>query len=312
MGLAERQPDPGLVMQAHHMLGPTLLSLGPLTTARSHFEAAIALYDREKHRSHASLYGGHDPCVCCSAMGARAHWILGSPDLALRRAREAIELARELEQPMSMVHALQNAAILHQLRREPEAARDIAGEGLTVATEYDLASPQMCRFMRGWAVARAGVRSEGLAEMQQAQAAMKAAGSKIWGSHFSGMIAEVCDEAGRIEGGLAAVTEGLAFVDETGERYYEAELHRLRGELVLLQHGASAFTEADACFHRALEIARKQEARSWELRAAMSLVRLWQGRERHADARRVLSGVYATFTEGFDTKDLEDARSLLE
>jgi adenylate cyclase len=100
--------------------------------------------------------------------------------------------------------------------------------------------------------------------------------------------------------------------DRGAGRYYEAELHRLQGELLLLQRGASAFTEADACFQRAFEIARKQEAKSWELRAAMSLVRLWQGRERHADAQRMLSGVYAAFSEDFDTPDLKDARRLLE
>ena len=313
MGLAERQPDPGLLMQAHHMLGPTLLSLGPLTLARSHFEAAIALYDREKHRSHASRYGGHDPCVCCSGFGSLAHWLLGSPDLGLRRSREAIELARGLEQPTSRVHALVTSAMLHQLRREPEAARDVAAACLTIATEHDLAPYQMfSRFLRGWAVASTGLRAEGLAEMHQVRAAMQAAGQNIWGAHFTGMIAAVCGEAGWVEDGLAAVSEGLAFVDEIGERYYEAELHRLRGELLLLQHGATAADQADASFHRAFEIASKQEARAWELRAAMSLVRLWQGRERHADARRMLGEIYAGFSEGFDTEDLKDARRLLE
>jgi predicted ATPase len=313
MGLSERQPDPGLVMQAHHMLGPTLLFDGRLSSARSHFESAIALYDRDQHRSHASLYGGHDPCVCCSAHGATAHWILGSPDLALRRAKEAIALARELEQPTSVAHAFHFAALLHHLRREPESAREVADAGLAIAAEHDLAPYQrILRITRTWAVANTALHSEGLAEMQQAWAALKAAGLQMWAPHFAGMIAEVCGESGQLADGLAALREGLAKVNETGEQYYEAELHRLRGELLLLQHGASASAEADACFHRAFEIARKQEARSWELRAAMSLVRLWQGRERHADARRMLGEIYAGFTEGFDTEDLKDARKLLE
>jgi class 3 adenylate cyclase/predicted ATPase len=313
MGLAERQPDPGLLMQAHHMLGPTRMSLGPLTSARSHFEAAIALYDPERHRSHASLYGGHDPCVCCSGNGSIVHWMLGSPDLALRRCREAIELARRLGQPTSLGHALIASTMLHQLRREPEAAREVADACLTIAAEHDLVSYQsFSRFMRGWAVASTGLRGEGLAEMRQVRTAKQAAGQKIWGPHFAGMIADVCSEAGQLADGLTAVSEGLTQVDETGDRYYEAELYRLRGELLLLQHGASAFAEADACFQRALELARKQEARSWELRAAMSLVRLWQGREGHADARRMLADVYAGFSEGFDTEDLKDARRLLE
>jgi predicted ATPase len=313
MGLSERQSDPGLMMQAHHMLGPTLMSVGQLGSARSHFESAIALYDRDQHRSHASLYGGHDPCVCCSAFGATAHWILGSPDLALRRAHEAIALARELEQPASVAHAYHFAAMLQHLRREPESARDMAAAGLEIATEHDLGPYQgVLRLTRGWGVARTGLRSEGLAEMQRTWMALKAAGLQIWVPHFAGMIAEVCGEARQLADGLAVLREGLANVNETGQRYYEAELHRLRGELLLLQHGATASTEADACFHRAFEIARKQEARAWELRAAMSLARLWQGRDRHADAHRLLSGIYAAFSEGFDTPDLKDARILLE
>jgi predicted ATPase len=212
-----------------------------------------------------------------------------------------------------VAHALTFAAIFYQLRREPEAARDVAAACITIATEHDLVTYQVVsRFMRGWAAASTGLRGEGLAEMHQARAAMKAAGQKVWGPIFAGMIAEVYGEAGRLEDGLSAVSEGLAFVDETGERYYEAELHRLRGELLLLQHGATAADQADACFHRAFEIARKQEARAWELRAAMSLVRLWQGREKHANARRMLGEIYAGFSEGFDTPDLKDAQTLLE
>ena len=313
MSLAERQPDPGLVMQAHHMLGPTVLFLGPLTSARSHFEAAIALYDRERHRSHASLYGGHDPCVCCSALGAFAHWLLGAPDLALRRSREAIALAQELKHPASQAHALSYAAMLHQLRGEPEAAREVADHGLTLSTEHDLVVHQrFTRFVRGWAAARSGLRDEGLTEMHEAWSALKAANFKGFVPHFAGMIAEVCDDEDRLEQGLAAVAEGLAMVEETGDCYYEAELHRLRGELVLLQDRARGFKQAEACFERALEIARTQEARSWELRAAMSLARLWEGRERQVEALRRLAEVYATFTEGFDTADLRDARALLE
>ncbi len=312
MSLAERQPDPGLLMQAHHMLGPTLLTVGALPSARLHFEAAIALYDPEKHRSHASLYGGHDPCVCCSAVGALAHWILGSPDLALRRAREAIELARKLEHPASRVHALMFTAMLHQLRRDPDAAREIATAGLTIATEYDLATQAIwCRFMQAWAVARAGLRGEGLAKMQKNWAVVNASSSKLWQPHFLGMIAEVCDEPEWFEVGLAALDEGLARTEEIGGRYYEAELHRLRGELLLLRDRATARDEADACFHRALELAREKEARSWQLRAAMSLVRLWHGSEKDADARGLLAEVYAGFTEGFDTEDLKGARRLL-
>lgn len=313
MGLAESQCDPGLVMQAHHMLGPTFLQLGELNAARAHFEAAIALYDPVKHRAHAALYGGHDPGVCCRAFGAHALWMLGYPDLALRRAADAIAVARTLEQPGSLALVLSHTAIFHQLLGDPESARDLASEGLTIANEHHIATQQMvCQFMHGWGAARTGLGAEGLAEMQQMQAAMEAAGMALWGPHFCGMIAEVCNEAGRVEAGLAAVNEGLAIADATGQAYYVAELNRLRGELLLLQHGDSAAEDAAVCFRAAFEIARQQEAKSWELRAAMSLARLARRQGKGAEARARLAAIYASFTEGFDTPDLRDARALLD
>jgi len=313
MGLAQCQPDPGVLVQAHHTLGPTFLALGPLTLARSHFEAAIALYDPLKHRAHAALYGGHDPGVCCRVHAALALWMLGYPELALRRAGEALPLAWELEQPTSVVLALGWTAILHQFRRDPESARTAAEAGLTISREHPMATYQMvAEFMRGWALARMGLRDEGLAEMRQTRAAMKAARMTMWGPLFCGMIAEVCDEAGRVEVGLAAVSEGLAMGDASGEVYHVAELNRLRGELLLLHHGDSAADDAAVCFRAAMEIARQQEARAWELRAAMSLTRLAQRQGRGAGARPRLAEIYAGFTEGFDTPDLRDARALLD
>ena len=250
--------------------------------------------------------------MCCSAKGARTHWLLGFPDLALRRAREALELARQLQHPTTLAWALSDVALLHQLRQDVEAARDVAGEGLAVAAEHDVASPQLiCRFAWGWAVARTGRHSEGLAALTESRALLEASGTEFGGPHYLGMIAELCGGPERVEIGLEAVSSGLARTAETGERYYEAELHRLRGELLRVQRGEGAFAEADACFRRALEIAGEQRARAWQLRAAMSLVRLWRGRGGDADARGLLADVYAAFGEGFDTKDLLEARALL-
>jgi predicted ATPase len=239
--------------------------------------------------------------------------MLGHPYVALRRAADAVAVARTLDQPASLALILGAAAIFHQMRGDPKSARDLASAGLTIANEHHIASQQMvCHFMHGWAVGRTGLRAEGLAEMQQTQAAMEAAGMALWGPHFCGMIAEVCDEADRVETGLAAANEGLAIADATGQAYYVAELNRLRGELLLLEHGESAAAEAEVCFRRALEIARRQEARAWELRAAMSLARLAQRQCKGTETRPRLAEIYAAFTEGFDTPDLRNARALLD
>ncbi len=299
MGLAESQGDAGLVMQAHHMLGPTFLQLGELNAARAHLEAAIARYDPVTHRAHAAIYGGHDPGVCCRIFSAFVLYMLGHPDVALRRAADAVAVARTLEQPTSLALTLGQAAIFHQLCRDPESARDTASAGLAVATEHHIATQQMvCRFMQGWAVARTGLRAEGLAEMQQAQAAMEAAGLALWGPHFRGMIAEVCDESGWVETGLAAANDGLAMAEATGQTYYVAELNRLRGELLLLHHGDRAAADAAACFRAAFEMARRQEARAWELRAAMSLARLAHRQGKGTEARPRLAEAYAGFPAG--------------
>jgi predicted ATPase len=256
---------------------------------------------------------GHDPGVCCRAFSALVLFMLGHPDVALRHAAEAVAVARTLEQPASLTLTLGQAAIFHQLRGDPESARDLASDGLTIANEHHIATQQMfCQFMHGWGAARTGLRAEGLAEMQRTRAAMDAAGMVFWVPHFCGMIAEVCDEPDRAETGLAAANEGIAIADATGQVYYVAELNRLRGELLLLERGESAVAEAEVSFLRALEIARQQEARAWELRAAMSLARLAQQQGKRTEARSRLAEIYAGFTAGSDAPDLRAARALLD
>jgi class 3 adenylate cyclase/tetratricopeptide (TPR) repeat protein len=311
MGLAQRQSDPGLLMQAHHMLAATFLSLGPLSSSRSHFDGVLALYDPSKHRGHASLYGGHDPGVCSHGFGAHVLWMLGYPDLAQRRSREAIALARTLDQPASLAHAFISAALLQQLRRDPESALELATAGLAISAEHHLVLYRtFMRFARGWALAKTGHQDEGLVEMQEARAAMKAFGIvAFWGLSFSGIVGEVCREAGQVETGLTAVHDGLAMADVSGETSYLAELTRVHGELVL---DRGDLKEAAIFLRSALDIAHAQEARSFELRAASSLARLWRDQGKRAEARDLLAPIYGWFTEGFDTRDLIEAKALLD
>ncbi len=164
---------------------------------------------------------------------------------------------------------------------------------------------------RGWALAAQGHGVEGLSQIREGLAALQATGTEFLRSHFLALLAEAYGKAAQVEEGLSTVAKGLAFVERTEERFYEAELYRLRGELLFQQSPDNA-TEAAACFHRALDVSRNQAAKSWELRAATSLARLWQQQGKMAEARELLAPVYGWFTEGFDTADLKDAKGLLE
>ena len=175
--------------------------------------------------------------------------------------------------------------------------------------------------LQGWALAEQGQGAEGIAQMRQGLAAYRATGAEQWRPYVLALLAEGYGKAGQREDGLSVVAEALAQVDKTGERFYEAELYRLKGELSLQseitnpQHPAlstQAKAEAEACFHKAIEIARRQQAKSLELRAVMSLVRLWQQQSKKEEARQMLAELYGWFTEGFDTKDLQEAKALLE
>ena len=170
---------------------------------------------------------------------------------------------------------------------------------------------------RGWALAMQGQGKEGIAQLHQGLAAWQATGTEMQRPHFLTLLAEAYGKVGEAEQGLAALVEALAQVEQTGERWYEAELYRLRGELTLAQSSVQSLAssvqkEAEECFSKAIEIARRQQAKSLELRAVMSLSRLWQQQGKRDEARQMLAEIYGWFTEGFDTKDLQEAKALLE
>jgi TOMM system kinase/cyclase fusion protein len=316
--LAQRIGDPGLLLEAHYALGNTLNYLGDFVTTEAHFEQGIALYNPQQHRDHAFRYG-QDPGVICRAYAALTLWWLGYPDQAIQRSHEAMTLARELEHPFSLGIALVFAAWLHQFRREGQLAQERAEAGIAVATEqrFTVLRAQGTIF-RGWALAQqyaepeAGqrLREEGIAQMQQGLGAWRATGAKVFRPYGLSLLAEAYAHVGRIDEGLGLLVEALAVANDTGERRWEAELHRLKGELLLARF-AEHDADAEACFHQALDIAGYQRAKSWELRAAMSLSRLWQRQGKRAEARALLAPIYGWFTEGFDTADLQAAKALL-
>ena len=226
--------------------------------------------------------------------------------------REALALAQQLAHPFSMIHALDFAAWLHVYRREERLARELAEADIRFATEQQIAFfLSHGAIFRGWALVEQGDADGGLAQIREGITAYRQTGAMLEQPFWLGVQAEAYWKAGRPADGLPLVGEALAEVQQRGWRFWEAELHRLRGEL-LRQHDIGNEEEAERCFRRAIDIASRQQAKSLELRAATSLSRLLQGQGRREDGRRVLAEVYAWFTEGFDTADLKDAKALLD
>jgi len=314
LSLAQQVHDSALLLEAHHALWATLFHTGEFASTRAHLEQGRALYDPQQHRSHALFYGGHDPGVCCLSHAAWSLWILGYPDQALQSMREALTLAHALAHPFSLANALRFATTLHQSRREPQAAHERVEACVVLADEQGFAEVLAeATIMRGWALAAQGQGTEGMAQMCQGLAAYRASGTERQRPYYLALLAEGYGSIGQTTEGLSLLAEALALVDKIGEHGWGAELHRLQGELLLAEAGErQQVQEAEACFHQALDVARRQQAKSWELRAAMSLSRLWQQQGKRDEARELLAPVYAWFTEGFETVDLQEAKALLE
>ncbi len=221
-------------------------------------------------------------------------------------------LAQQSAYPFSLSFALNFAAGFHQLRREVPSAQAYTDASISVATAQGFPF-WMVRgaLLHGWALAQQGQAQEGIEQLTQGLTAYRATGGEIGRPYFLALLAEAHGTLGQPEAGLTALSEALALVDKTGERWYEAELYRLKGELLLQQHSDNE-GEAEACFHHAIAIAQSQQAKSWELRAATSLARLWHQQGKRQEAHDLLAPVYYWFTEGFETADLQDAKALLD
>jgi predicted ATPase len=304
--LAEGHSDPVLALQAHNVLQQPLLHQGEFVAARTHQERAFALYDPVAHRGLTAVYG-EDPGISCLVYGAVALWALGFPDQALRAVTAARARATELANPFDAARALYFTAIIHLCRRETSAVREVAGALTRLCREhgYSLLVAGGA-ILQGWSLVEQEQTGIGIALMRVGLADWRATGALSHRSCHLALLARALAAAGQLAEGLAVSDESLALTAETGERFLEAEAHRLRGEIV----GDPA--AAEACFHQALTVARSQQARSLELRAAVSLTRLYRRQGRCAEARPLLATVFNGFTEGFDTPDLREARTLLD
>ena len=327
--LAQKGGDVSLLLQAHYALGISLFSSGELLPARKHFEESNALYDPQQHHSLAFLYGSFDSGVAGLSSIALVLWLLGYPDQAFKKSQEALALAQALAHPFSLAQALVWTSWFHQLRGDERGAQKAAEAAIRLSAEQRFPIwLTMAMMFRGWALVRQGQCAEGMAQLQQAVEDTRAIGAETNLPTFFAFLAEGHWRAGEREDGLRALADAMAQVNKSASLYYEAELYRMKGTLTIQtrvpgpepqetkvqqpRSGTQAEAEAETCFHRAIEIARRQGAKSLELRAVTSLTRLWEQQGKKQEAHNMLAETYGWFTEGFDTVDLTEAKALLE
>jgi predicted ATPase len=290
-----------------------LFYLGAFASARTHLEEGVAIYDPQQHHSHALQYVDN-PGLHCLTFASWALWYLGYPEQALHRSQQACTLAQELAHPGSQAMTLYRAARLRQYRRDVQQAYELAEASMTISTEHGVATYlALGTFLRGWALFQQGQggEEEAMAQMRQGLAAIRAVGNEVALPGHLVWLAEAYGKRGQAEEGLPLLDEAWSIVDKSGQSYHNAELHRIEGELRLRQSAPDA-AQAEACFQQALDVARQQQARSLELRSALSLARLWQRQDKCQAAHDLLAPVYDWFTEGFDTADLQEAKASLD
>jgi predicted ATPase/DNA-binding winged helix-turn-helix (wHTH) protein len=328
--LAEHLPYPGLAMRGHFAMEVTFVQRGDFVLALEHFEKALLLYDPERHLEDAFFYA-QNPGVAMRCHAAWALWYLGQPDQALDLIQEALTLARELSEPHGLAHSFYFAAILHHLRREGRLAQEHAEAAIAVSIEHGLVLYQAyATITRAWALIEQGLQEEGIEQMRQGLAAHQATGAEVARPHFLALLAEALGRAHQAEEGLRVMEEALEAAHRHEEGSYLAELYHIKGELLLMQAtgrgvsraatgGKTVFepeppvvAQAEGCFNQSIKIAQQQKAKSWELRAVMSLARLYQNQGKQEEARGLLAQIYDRFTEGFDTLDLREAKALLD
>jgi class 3 adenylate cyclase/DNA-binding winged helix-turn-helix (wHTH) protein/tetratricopeptide (TPR) repeat protein len=317
--LAQRMQDASLLQDAHLALGSVLLHLGEHVAARTALEQGVALYDPQQ--DHTLVFSRWtSPGVVCLSRLAWTLWMLGYPEQAVARSREALALAQDASHDYTMAYALHFAGLLHQCRREVQLVQERADVELEISNAhgfFDWAEGGM--MLRGWALAYQGAVERGMVQLQQGIDSWLNRAAELGKTQILARLAEVHALAKQTAEALRVLDEALATVQRNGEHHYEAELYRLKGAVLLQSEGQRSgpagcrpsLSEVEACFRHALDIAHQQQTKSLELRAAMSLARLWQTQGHRVEAYQLLIECYNWFTEGFDTVDLQEAKALL-
>ena len=309
--LAEQTQDRSAQAVGHRAMGVGMLFNGQLLPAMTHFERSLALYD-PANRASPVYFVGAENRVGCLLFIALIMLFCGYPDQALVRSREALAAAYELDHAFTTSQTLYLTCWLHQIRRERRVVEERSGALKGLTGEHGLSAwAAHGAVLHGWAIGEGGAADTGIAELQHGLAASDAMGIQQHTPCFLGLLAALYLKIENTSEALKVLDEALARVDRLEERWFEADLRRLKGE-ALLALAPERAAEAEAWYQQALVIAREQGARLWELRAATSLARLWRDQGRRAEARDLLAPVYGWFTEGFDTRDLKDAKALLD
>jgi predicted ATPase len=309
LNLAERAEDTLHISIANLQLGYLMLHMGEFTQARAPLEHMIHFYNPEQHSSLAFIYGS-DPGVYALAWTSWALLFLGYPEQALKRGKEAIVLAQKLDHPFSLIFALNVAGnTVNRLLHEVRVSREYSKEVMRLSEEKGFVFYQgLALFDQGWMQVEEGQVEEGIAQMHQGLAILQATGTEAYRTYCLSFLADAYRKADKVEEGLKVLAEALALVEKSGELFFEVELYRMKGEVLLMQDEA----QAEACFRQAIDVARRQNAKFFELRTVMSLSRLLQKQSKQKEARKLLDDIYGWFTEGFNTPLLKEAKVLLE
>ena len=309
LGIAQRLDVDDLVLEGHHAKWSASLWCGRLAAANEHSQKGISQYDCKRHHALAFTFSGHDPGVCAHGVSAINMALFGFPQRATKLSAEAVALARSLSHPYSLALAMWHSAIVFQVCREKRRCLDLATELLNLAQEHEF--PMMRgvgMFLLGWATADGGELEKGIASMEHGLA-LFSAGRRVTKPYMLALLASAKADCGNPSEGLELLGDAVASTEASGERWWEAELHRLRGRLIAAR---GQHDESESCFRLAIEVSGGQKAKMLELRATMSLARLWRDQGKVQQAREQLAPVYGWFTEGFDTRDLKEAKALLE
>ena len=308
--MGHRFHDPSVVIEAHLRIAATLSALGQFTPSLDHLEQGLASYDVHQHAGNAVTYG-QDPQVACLVQSVWVLWALGYAEPALQCSQEALEKARSLTHPHTLAYSLLYVALFHVYCREPGRVQAYAEELMALSEEHRFAYRlAQARILRGWALAMQSDTEDVIAQMQEGLTAVRATGAEVFRPSFLALLADVYRHVGLVEDGLQVIQEALAVKTKTSERFYEAELYRLEGELLLSRSSADV-SRAEARFHQAMATAQQQEAKALELRAAISLCRVWHRQDKIEHIHPVLSPLLEQYAEGLTSGDLPEARMLL-
>jgi serine/threonine protein kinase/DNA-binding SARP family transcriptional activator/pimeloyl-ACP methyl ester carboxylesterase/predicted ATPase len=309
--LPHQPEDTGPPLQSYALLACSRFHQGDFAQAVEHAQQGLTLYNPEQHVT-LDAYYGDELGISCHYWAAHALWFLGYPDQAVAKVRNALTLAEELGYKFGLLHAQEQAIYVYQFRRDVAEVLKWAKASVALAVEQGFAYRQAtATILGGWAVALSGELAEGLAQLQAGLAAYEAIGAKIDTPYYLALLAELHGRVGQVDLALEKLDEALALVRDSHAFFYEAEIHRLYGELLLQTGDETREAEAEARFQQAVDLARQQQARSLELRATMSLSRFWQAQDRSGEARQALAAIYEWFGEGFDAPDLQAAAELL-